>query len=95
MLYVPPTPDQLEQFKQDLNLSSGQMAALLGLANGRQWRRYLSNDPENRRDMGMHMLFFAVARIELGEQEFARLLEKMRSIGAEIALEDPSSGDTQ
>ncbi|MGA4275561.1 XRE family transcriptional regulator [Ralstonia nicotianae] len=86
MHYVSPTPEQLEELKQELGLSSDQMANLFGLSAGRQWRRYLSVDPKNRRDMGMHMLFFAMARIELDEQTIERILERMRATGATIDL---------
>ncbi|MGK2829259.1 XRE family transcriptional regulator [Ralstonia pseudosolanacearum] len=86
MHYAPPTPEQLEALKQQLGLSSEQMAALFGLATGRQWRRYLSADPNNRREMGAHMLFFAMARLELDEKAINRVLKRMRQIGAVIDL---------
>ena len=86
MHYTPPTPAELEQLKTDLGLSSGEMAELFGLASGRQWRRYLSTDPSNRRDMGMHMLFFAMARTELDADTIARVLDRMRKVGAKIDL---------
>ncbi|MEO1354507.1 MAG: XRE family transcriptional regulator [Pseudomonadota bacterium] len=90
MHYTPPTPAELEQLKADLDKSSGEMAELFGLANGRQWRRYLSEDPANRRDMGMHMLFFAMARLELDETTIERVLNRMRKVGAAIDLGSPS-----
>lgn len=68
-------------------MSSGEMADLFSLANGRQWRRYLSEDPNNRRDMGMHMLFFAMARLELDSETFDRILNRMREVGATIELD--------
>lgn len=86
MRYAPPTPEQLEALKQELGLNSGQMADLFGLATGRQWRRYLSTDPNNRRDMGAHMLFFAMARLELDEATVNRVLDRIRAIGAAIDL---------
>lgn len=86
MHYTPPTPEELERLKVELGKSSGEMAELFGLANGRQWRRYLSEDPANRRDMGMHMLFFAMARTELDDKSIARVLDRMRQVGATIDL---------
>ncbi|CAJ0707263.1 hypothetical protein R11007_05072 [Ralstonia holmesii] len=86
MQYKPPTPVELERFKVELGKSSGEMADLFGLANGRQWRRYLSEDPANRRDMGMHMLFFAIARLELDDKAIERVLQRMRQVGAVIDL---------
>ena len=86
MHYTPPTPAELEQLKVELGKSSGEMADLFGLANGRQWRRYLSEDPANRRDMGMHMLFFAIARLELDDKAIERVLQRMRQVGATVDL---------
>lgn len=91
--YTPPTAADLEQLKTELGLSSGQMADLFALANGRQWRRYLSEDQQNRRDMGIHMLFFAMARLELDEETIERILQRMRETGATVDLS--GSGDPQ
>ncbi|MDR8077631.1 XRE family transcriptional regulator [Burkholderia cenocepacia] len=85
--YAPPSPEDLERLKEQLGMSSGEMAELFSLANGRQWRRYLSEDPNNRRDMGMHMLFFAMARLELDTETFDRILNRMREVGATIELD--------
>lgn len=74
--YIPPTAADLEQLKTELGLSSSQMAHLFALASGRQWRRYLSEDKQNQREMGLHMLFFAMAHLEL---------DKRRSNGCWIA----------
>jgi len=88
--YTAPTPEDLERLKNDLSKSSAEMADLFGLANGRQWRRYLSIDPANRREMGMHMLFFAMARLELDAQTIERVLNRMSEVGATIDLDSPS-----
>ncbi|HDR9274886.1 TPA: XRE family transcriptional regulator [Burkholderia vietnamiensis] len=85
--YSPPSPEDLERIKEQLGKSSGDMADLFGLANGRQWRRYLSIDPNNRREMGMHMLFFAMARLELDAATIERILNRMRAAGATIELD--------
>lgn len=92
MEYKPPTPDDLERLKNELGKSSGEMAELFGLSSGRQWRRYLSKDQNNRREMGMHMLFFAMARLELDRETIDRILGRMRKAGAVIDLD--SAGDT-
>ncbi|KVM66036.1 hypothetical protein WJ61_30695 [Burkholderia ubonensis] len=86
--YSPPSPEDLERLKEQLGKSSGDMADLFSLANGRQWRRYLSTDPNNRRDMGMHMLFFAMARLELDPKTLDRVLNRMREVGATIELDN-------
>lgn len=95
MLYSPPSPTDLEALKDELGFSSGKMANLFGLANGRQWRRYLSDDPNNRRDMGMHMLFFAMARLELAPEDVERVLARMRAAGATVDLPPLSDSDSE
>lgn len=87
MNYEPPIPEDLERLKDELGKSSGEMAELFGLASGRQWRRYLSTDKSNKRDMGMHMLFFAMARLELSAEVIERILARMRRAGATIDLD--------
>lgn len=84
--YTPPTAADLERLRTELGFTSGQMASLFALASGRQWRRYLSVDPQNQRDMGLHMLFFAMARLELDEATIERVLDRMRLVGATIDL---------
>lgn len=93
MQYNPPTPEDLERLRDSLGKSSSEMAELFGLANGRQWRRYLSTDENNNRDMGAHMLFFAMARLELDAESLERILARMRKAGATIDLKsnDPES----
>jgi hypothetical protein len=95
MNYEPPIPEDLERLKDELGKSSGEMAELFGLASGRQWRRYLSTDKSNKRDMGMHMLFFAMARLVLPPEDIERVLKRMRKVGASVDLsatgeEEPS-----
>ncbi|MEL6237022.1 MAG: XRE family transcriptional regulator [Pseudomonadota bacterium] len=76
--------------KNELGKSSGEMADLFCLANGRQWRRYLSETKSNGRDMSMPMLFFAMARLELDAETLNRILNRMREVGAIIDLDSPS-----
>lgn len=87
MQFTPPTPEDLERLKQTLGFSSTQMAELFGVATGRQWRKYTSST--DRRDMGMHMLFFAMARLELDEATIERVLDRMRRTGARVDLSAP------
>jgi hypothetical protein len=89
MLYTPPTPEDLERLKSEQSKTSSEMAELFGLSNGRQWRRYTSTDPLNKRDMGMHMLFFAMARLELSTEATERILQRMRKTGATVDLSAP------
>ncbi|VBF96437.1 XRE family transcriptional regulator [Burkholderia pseudomallei] len=87
--YTPPSPEDMERLKQELGKSSTEMAELFGVSTGRQWRKYMAADANNSRDMGMHMLFFAMARLELDSQTFERVLGRMRASGATIELDKP------
>lgn len=84
MQYTPPTPEQLERLKQELNLSSAQMAELFGVQGGRQWRKYTGG--ESPRELSPHILFFAAARLALIPGEIELVLDKMRDMGARIDL---------
>ncbi|WP_250512711.1 XRE family transcriptional regulator [Caballeronia sp. INDeC2] len=88
MKYKPPSPEDLVRLKEALGYSSAQMADLFGVATGRQWRRYTSKpeDPTNHRDMSLQMLFFATARLELDQDTFERILDRMRAYGAHVDL---------
>ena len=87
MRYIPPTPDDLENLKQELKLSSAQMAELFGVQGGRQWRKYTGG--ETPREVSPHLLFFAMARLELDAQTMERILDRMRAVGAVIQIEEP------
>ncbi|WP_326929432.1 XRE family transcriptional regulator [Caballeronia zhejiangensis] len=65
------------------------MAELFGVTSGSQWRKYMAADSPNKRDMGMHMLFFAMARLELDDLTLNRVLDRMRAVGATIELDKP------
>ncbi|AIS95354.1 hypothetical protein BTHA_2668 [Burkholderia thailandensis MSMB59] len=84
MRYDPPTPEDLEKLKHGLQFSSAQMADLFGVQGGRQWRKYTGG--EEPRDISPHILFFAAARLELSPEDFERVLQRMRAIGATIDL---------
>lgn len=85
--YTPPSPEDMERLKQALGKSSTEMAELFGISTGRQWRKYMAADANNSRDMGMHMLFFAMARLELDAATIERILNRMRAAGATIELD--------
>jgi hypothetical protein len=85
MRYTPPAPENLRRLKDDLKLTSEQMAELFGLAGGQQWRKYTGG--QNPREMSGQMLFFAAARLELDDVSIDRVLERMRAIGARVSLE--------
>ncbi|WP_184139958.1 XRE family transcriptional regulator [Paraburkholderia atlantica] len=87
MQYIPPTPENLEALKQELQLSSAQMAELFGVQGGRQWRKYTGG--ETPREISPHLLFFAMARLELDPETLERVLNRMRTAGATIELDKP------
>ncbi|NSX05105.1 XRE family transcriptional regulator [Cupriavidus gilardii] len=86
MSYSPPSPAQLAALKQELGMSSAQMADLFGVSDGRQWRKYSGGE----REISMQMLFFGIARLELDEQTIARLFNRMRALGASLSEETKS-----
>ena len=61
-------------------MTSNEMAALANLGQGSQWRKYTGG--AEPRQMGPHMLFFVAAQTELSDRDFARVLQRMRAIGA-------------
>lgn len=82
--YTAPTPQQLRALKEALGYTGDQMAALFGLAGNNQWRKYTGG--EQPREMSPQMLFFAMARLELGAATIDRVLIRMREVGATIEL---------
>ncbi|WP_310889457.1 hypothetical protein [Burkholderia pseudomallei] len=60
------------------------MAELFGVAGGPQWRKYTGGAAP--RELSPHILFFGAARLALTDAELARVLERMREIGARIDL---------
>jgi transcriptional regulator with XRE-family HTH domain len=83
--YTPPTPEDLNQLKDSLGYTGNQMADLAGVASNSQWRKYTGG--ENPRAMSPHILFYMAAQLAMDEDELARVLEKMREIGAGIQNE--------
>lgn len=84
MLYLPPSPEDLARLKEELGLSSAQMANLFGLSGGRHWRKYTGG--EQPQPISPLPLFFAAARMELDEKTIEKVLQRMRHIGATIDL---------
>jgi hypothetical protein len=97
MLYKAPAPEDVERLKKELGLNGSQMAELFGVFDNRAFRRYTStsHDPKNRRELSAHMLFFAMARLELSADIIERILARMRHAGAEIELQPSSSSPAQ
>ncbi|HAZ8269234.1 helix-turn-helix transcriptional regulator [Citrobacter koseri] len=80
--YAPPTPEDLNQLKEQLGYTGTQMADLAGVASNSQWRKYTGG--ESPRAMSPHILFFIAAQLSLNNNELNKILEKMRGIGAKL-----------
>lgn len=80
--YTPPTPDDLNQLKEQLGYTGTQMADLAGVASNSQWRKYTGG--ESPRAMSPHILFFMAAQLALNDKELTAVINKMREIGARI-----------
>ncbi|ENM2868526.1 helix-turn-helix transcriptional regulator [Citrobacter koseri] len=80
--YAPPTPEDLNQLKEQLGYTGTQMADLAGVASNSQWRKYTGG--ESPRAMSPHILFFIAAQLSLNNNELNKILGKMREIGAKL-----------
>ncbi|WP_454520419.1 helix-turn-helix domain-containing protein [Citrobacter koseri] len=83
--YAPPTPEDLNQLKEQLGYTGTQMADLAGVASNSQWRKYTGG--ESPRAMSPHILFFIAAQLTLSDKDLALVINKMREIGATIQRE--------
>ncbi|NBB09523.1 XRE family transcriptional regulator [Pseudomonas sp. SLFW] len=78
--YQPPSAAELAQLKARLNLTSQQMADLVGLAGGSQWRKYTGGvEP---RTLGQHMHFYLSALLTLDDEQLESVYACMRDHGA-------------
>ncbi|EGT5658623.1 transcriptional regulator [Citrobacter braakii] len=80
--YAPPTPEDLNQLKEQLGYTGTQMADLAGVASNSQWRKYTGG--ESPRAISPHILFFIAAQLTLDKNELNEVLNKMREIGAKL-----------
>jgi hypothetical protein len=90
MNYQPPSSMALRQLKDQLGFTNGQMADLFGIATGRQFHKYLSE--EDKREMGFHVLMFGAMQLALMNgplTNIGQLFETARAIGATIDLDKP------
>jgi hypothetical protein len=84
MRYAPPKPEDFQRLKDSLGKTGNEMAELFGVAGGQQWRKYTGGIQP--REMSPQILFFGAARLALSDEEFDRVLARMRDIGADIDL---------
>ncbi|UEP42771.1 XRE family transcriptional regulator [Burkholderia sp. B21-005] len=89
--YTPPSTRDLATLKHELNMTGKQMADLFWLAGDHQWRKYTGG--QSPRELSPHMAFVAAAKLTLTQDEFTRVLTKMKEFGAiaEEAHEDEQS----
>lgn len=80
--YSPPSTTALEALKDELGKTGNDMAALAGLSDGRQWRKYTGG--AQPRELSAQMLFFIAARLSLSDESLQTVYERMREIGAEL-----------
>lgn len=95
MQYKAPTADDIERLKKELGKDGAQMAELFGVKGNRAFRRYTSRSTidENKREVGMHMLFFAMARLVLPPEDIERILARMRKVGAQVDFSEDAAED--
>jgi hypothetical protein len=82
--YTSPSPADFQGLKNELDYTGKQMADLFGVAGDQQWRKYTGGAMP--REMSPQILFFGAARLVLSDEEFERVLARMREIGARIEL---------
>lgn len=82
--YDPPSAGDLARLKEELEFTSSQMADLAGLAQGAQWRKYTGGIQP--RELSQHMHFYMAALLTLSDAELGKVIDRMRSQGAEVEL---------
>lgn len=90
--YKPPSTQELAALKAELSKSNPEMADLFGLIPD-NWRKYTGG--KEPRPVSLHMLFFAMARLELSAEAIERILARMRRAGATIELESAGEQESQ
>ncbi|WP_343618850.1 XRE family transcriptional regulator [Ralstonia sp.] len=88
--YTPPSTTDLAKLKGELGLTGEQMAQLAAVAGSNQWRKYTGGHAP--RELSLHMLFLIAARLTLSEQEFERIIKKMRDLGASVDFSEMDGG---
>jgi len=82
MDYTPPSADDLQRLKTDLDYTGKQMAALACVGE-QHWRKYTGGaDPKA---MPYPNLFHLAAHLALSPEELERIYNHMREIGAQLS----------
>ncbi|SMG25663.1 hypothetical protein [Paraburkholderia susongensis] len=85
MRYSAPSPEDFQRLKDDRRKTGNEMAGLFGVVSGQQWCKYTGG--VQRREMAPQILFLGAARLALTQEEFERVVSKMRELGADIELD--------
>jgi hypothetical protein len=94
MHYKPPPQAELRRLREDLHFTNGQMANMFGVATGRQFHKYLSE--EDKREMGFHVLMYGMAQWHLMSgpiTSIEQLYERARQIGAQVDFSEDAAED--
>jgi hypothetical protein len=83
--YRPPTPADLLDLKNDLQATSAEMARLVGLTQGSQWRKYTGS--AGPRALNMHMHFYLAAILTLDDVDMERITTTLQEQGAQRRCE--------
>lgn len=83
--YTPPSPADLVALKEQTGSSSAELAAMVGVSDGRQWRKYTG--PEGR-ELSVPSMFMLSAHLVLSPEEMDRVIARMRKIGAKFEFAD-------
>ncbi|HEL8023174.1 TPA: helix-turn-helix transcriptional regulator [Escherichia coli] len=80
--YTPPTPEDLNQLKENLGYTGTQMADLAGVASNSQWRKYTGG--ASPRALSPHILFYMAAQLSLSRDELDKIIARMQEAGAVV-----------
>jgi hypothetical protein len=81
MHYEPPPSSNLRNLRDRLSFTNGQMARMFGVATGRQFHKYLSE--EDKREMGFHVLMYGMAQLQLMRGPIVNV-EQLHALGREL-----------
>lgn len=91
MEYTPPSADDLQRLKNDLDYTGKQMAALACVGE-QHWRKYTGGaDPK---PMPYPNLFHFAAYLALSPDDLERIYDRMREIGAQLSSTTRSVTET-
>lgn len=94
MHYKPPPQVELRRLREELQFTNGQMAKMFGVATGRQFHKYLSE--EDKREMGFHVLMYGMLGLALHRRMRITKVEQLHDLAMEFGAEiGPEDGEPQ